>query len=305
MRNLKNVITILSRVAGLNLAGTFLMVSGVFAQETEKFLPISVSDSSYAYLKLANATFDEGQIEESVRYFGKSQSLVRYFPLQQYKYSLALYLNKEVVAAKREFYQAQKNNLFFYNENYLKQSPLVDKLVLSNEQYAELKSKCFSDSLCLFKNIRDRLIVLKSRDQNNRPQRKDIAVMDSLNQLELARILDTIPWPGIREVGMSGENAAFLIAQHADNDLVFQRRCLDLMHQEFLKNNILHSNYALIIDRFLVNNGSRQLFGSQVELNVKTNKYEPKPCLYPGEVEFLRALFQLPSLESYLKNFNH
>ena len=305
MKNLKNAIMTRSRVAGLNIACIFLIASGVFAQETNKFLPINFSDSSYAFLKLANSKFDEGRIKESVLYFGKSKSLVSYFPLQQYKYSLALYLNKEAVAAKREFYQAQKNNLFFYTENYLKQSPLVDKLVLSDEQYAELRSKCFSDSLCLFKNIREQLAELKSRDQNNRSGRKDILFMDSLNQLELAKILDTIPWPGIREVGMSGENAAFLIAQHADNDLTFQRRCLELMHREFLKNNILHSNYAMIIDRFLVNTGEKQLFGSQVELNPKTKKYEPKPCLYPDEVEFLRALFQLPSIESYLKNFNH
>lgn len=295
----------LLKETGLNLACSFLLFSQLHAQEVVDFLPIDFSDSSYTFLKLANAKFDEGKIGESVYYFEKSRSLTVFFPMQEYKYSLALYLNKEHVSAKRVFYEAQKDNLFFYNEKYLAQSPLVDKLVLSDDQYSELKSRCFSDSLCLFKEIQGQLLQLRSRDQNNRSQRSDVVQMDSLNQVEFAKILDAISWPGIQEVGMSGENAAFLIAQHADNNLDFQKKCLELMHAEFLRNNVLHSNYAMIIDRFLVNHGKKQLFGTQVEMNPKTNKYEPKPCLYPDEVAFLRTLFQLPSMDAYLKNFNH
>src|SRR6266567_7930146 len=45
----------------------------------------------------------------------------------------------------------------------------------------------------------------------------------------LKQVIADVGWPGISLVGEDGAFAAWLLAQHADRDPVFQRRCLDLM----------------------------------------------------------------------------
>lgn len=53
--------------------------------------------------------------------------------------------------------------------------------------------------------------------------------VDRDNTAWLRGVVDATGWPGRSRVGDDGAVAAWLIAQHADQDPAFQRRCLDLV----------------------------------------------------------------------------
>jgi len=53
--------------------------------------------------------------------------------------------------------------------------------------------------------------------------------IDRANREWLATVLDRYGWSGCTLAGKRAAESAWLIAQHADSDRAFQRRCLELM----------------------------------------------------------------------------
>jgi hypothetical protein len=58
-----------------------------------------------------------------------------------------------------------------------------------------------------------------------------VASVDAGNLAWLKETVAEVGWPGRSMVGEDGAHAAWLLAQHADRDPAFQRRCLDLVTQ--------------------------------------------------------------------------
>ena len=58
---------------------------------------------------------------------------------------------------------------------------------------------------------------------------EELSAIDSKNRTRLKEIVDQHGWPGKSMVGKDGAHAAWLLAQHADADLEFQKKCLALM----------------------------------------------------------------------------
>ena len=56
-----------------------------------------------------------------------------------------------------------------------------------------------------------------------------MAAADGENLPWLRQVITDVGWPGKSLVGEDGAHAAWLLAQHADSDPAFQRRCLDLL----------------------------------------------------------------------------
>jgi len=57
-------------------------------------------------------------------------------------------------------------------------------------------------------------------------------------------------------VGKKASQGAWLIAQHADHDLKFQKKCLKLLAEKLKIKKVEPRNFAYLTDRVLVN--SRQ-----------------------------------------------
>ncbi len=86
--------------------------------------------------------------------------------------------------------------------------------------------------------------------------------VDIKHTARLKQIIDEYGWPMDSMVGREGGLAAFLLAQHADLDPVFQRRCLERM-KSAPEGEVSKVDVAYLTDRVLVNDGKKQLFGTQ------------------------------------------
>ncbi len=132
---------------------------------------------------------------------------------------------------------------------------------------------------------------------------KNWATADSLNEIEAKKILKAYGYPGYDLVNEKGSEQFWAIAQHCDDDVAFQDRVLKLMKVQVAKNNANKENYALLVDRVLVNKHQKQIYGTQVHVDPKTHKATPLPLKYPKSVNKLRRQVGMEPLEKYLKSF--
>ena len=90
------------------------------------------------------------------------------------------------------------------------------------------------------------------------------ASIDNNNAKYLKQIVEQDGWPTISSVGATASQAAWLLVQHADHDIEFQKRCLALM-QNLPEGEINPANIAYLEDRILVNQGLPQRYGTQFQ----------------------------------------
>ena len=67
-------------------------------------------------------------------------------------------------------------------------------------------------------------------------------------------------------VGKVGAHNAWLLVQHCDEDKPFQKKCLKLMEALLPKGEVDKSDYAYLMDRVLVGEGKKQLYGTQTKI---------------------------------------
>jgi hypothetical protein len=125
---------------------------------------------------------------------------------------------------------------------------------------------------------------------------------DSVKRLQQKRIKEIYGqhgFLGFDKVGKEGSGSFWIVIQHADNDLEFQKKMLSAMKNELKKNNIKKSNFALLEDRVAVNSNKKQRFGTQVTYN-KIGQAIPKNGLLDTlKVNMLRKEFELPDIIEY------
>lgn len=90
------------------------------------------------------------------------------------------------------------------------------------------------------------------------------------------KIVQKMGWPDINKVGEDGVKAAWLIVQHADEDIDFQKYCLSLMKKSDKKGKELQEDLAYLIDRVAKNTGKKQTYGTQFYRDAR-GKYKPWP----------------------------
>lgn len=127
---------------------------------------------------------------------------------------------------------------------------------------------------------------------------KDLAAVDQRNTQRLREIVDEIGWPTRSKVGDKAEHLAWLIVQHADRDLAFQRRCLALMEDE-PPDEVCPRHLAYLEDRIRVAEGRPQRFGTQ--LTMTPQGLDAKSLEDPAHVDDRRRRVGLEPLADYVK----
>ena len=93
---------------------------------------------------------------------------------------------------------------------------------------------------------------------------------DSIYRLHCCRlkeILNQSGFPGIDMVGKDASSSFWLMVQHCDFDILFQKRVLEAMKFEVGKGNASSRKFARLTDRVMINQGKKQMFGTQVSYN--------------------------------------
>jgi N-acyl-D-aspartate/D-glutamate deacylase len=150
------------------------------------------------------------------------------------------------------------------------------------------------------KTISKKILLMVKRDQKMRRSRTFDNKIDIKNTREFKKIIKTNGWPKKSIFGEEVSNGAWLMVQHADHDVDFQKDCLKTLKSLEKRGEINRDLIPLLVDRVLVNQGRKQIYGTQFYMNEK-GELVPRPLSNPGEVNKLRKKYGLSSLASYKK----
>jgi hypothetical protein len=148
--------------------------------------------------------------------------------------------------------------------------------------------------------LRDELMAMRERDQKHRlPGQRDerlTAQADAANQSRLRAIVKEFGWPTLPMVGLKASQGAWLIVQHADNDLAFQQATLALITPLSEQGLVPKAHVAYLHDRV----SKPQRFGTQGAC-VGKGKWEPREIADAALVEERRKSMGLEPLAEYVK----
>jgi hypothetical protein len=123
--------------------------------------------------------------------------------------------------------------------------------------------------------------------------------LDQNHTQQMKQIVRRHGWSGEALVGPMGVNAAWLLVQHADHDLAFQKICLTLLESAVQRGDAQPRYLACLIDRIRVAEGLPQVYGTQFH-----GQAEPLPIENEAKVDERRAAMGLEPLADYVKFMN-
>ena len=112
-------------------------------------------------------------------------------------------------------------------------------------------------------------------------------------------IADKYGFPGFDLIGKESSNNYWMLVQHSDFDVAFQKRILKLMKPEVHKKNASGQYYAYLVDRINLNEGKQQIYGTQVIMGGNGTKL--KPCIDTLNLDKRRVSVGLKPIKEYLK----
>jgi len=129
-----------------------------------------------------------------------------------------------------------------------------------------------------------------------------IMAQDSINQIQVKKIIDTHGWLGKSEVGAKGNRTIWGVIQHAP--LETQEKYLPLLEKSVNKGESDPSDLALLKDRVALRQGKRQIYGSQIYMDSETKEMYVAPLIDPENVDKRRAEVGLGKLADYVRSWN-
>ena len=129
-----------------------------------------------------------------------------------------------------------------------------------------------------------------------------VTEVDAANTAWMKDLVAEHGWPGNSRVGEKGAGDAWLLVQHADQDLEFQERCLELLRQAVPAGEANPQHLAYLEDRVAMHRGRPQRYGTQFRPR-DGGGFEPYTLEDPARVDEWRASVGLEPLAEYAKNF--
>jgi hypothetical protein len=119
--------------------------------------------------------------------------------------------------------------------------------------------------------------------------------VDKKNTARMKEIVAAKGWPGKSLVGKDGASAAWLLVQHADLDVPFQKLCLARMEPMLKTGEIEAKDYAYLVDRVAVAEKRKQTYGTQLDEHHR----EPWPIEDEAHVDERRKSVGLGTMAEY------
>ncbi len=125
---------------------------------------------------------------------------------------------------------------------------------------------------------------------------------DSINLTRVKSILDEKGWLGANVVGARGVSAMFLVILHAD--LNIQLEYLPMIREAVEMGNFNVRNLALLEDKIALEEGGRQIYGTQISRDTASGVYYVSPLVEPEKVNERRSNVGLGKIEDYIKRWD-
>lgn len=126
--------------------------------------------------------------------------------------------------------------------------------------------------------------------------------VDNANLQWLKADLAAHGWPKISQYGAGADSQAWLLVQHADQDLPFQREVLTLLEALLPAKETSAKNYAYLYDRVAVAEGRPQRYGTQGHCT-GPGTWASREVEDPANLDKRRAEMGLNSELEYMKMF--
>jgi hypothetical protein len=123
--------------------------------------------------------------------------------------------------------------------------------------------------------------------------------LDGRNRQRLDEIVKEHGWPKRSVFGEGASGVAFLVVQHAELD--YQKKYLPLIKEAVAQKEARRSDLAMLEDRILTREGKKQIYGTQLRLNQKTQLMELYPIEDEENVDARRVGVGLEPLAQYVK----
>jgi tetratricopeptide (TPR) repeat protein len=127
---------------------------------------------------------------------------------------------------------------------------------------------------------------------------EEVSQIDEENRDWLKKVVAQHGWLGKSLVGKRASHAAWLLVQHADGDLQFQKDCLEKMKACPL-GEVAPIDIGYLTDRVLVAENQPQVYGTQCQ--AVNGDFQPKPCIDPEQLDERRKSIGLEPIKDYLE----
>jgi hypothetical protein len=127
--------------------------------------------------------------------------------------------------------------------------------------------------------------------------------VDSLNQATVFGILDKEGWPS--HLSDKANRAIWIVIDHSD--LAYRSKYLGLVKEKAEEGVLDKTDYAILNDRVLMEEGKPQIYGTQIKMaaTIVEDELAMQLCLwpveYPAALDSLRSTVGLSPIEEYLK----
>lgn len=152
-----------------------------------------------------------------------------------------------------------------------------------------------------------RLKILQQMESNNScnfdPELVlEMEKLDKQNTNALKTILNTYSWINISSFGQEADHNAWLLVQHADHDIEFQKKVLGMLEKLYPLKETRPDHFAYLYDRVAKNENRLQRYGTQG--NIINGKWIPDEIENIEKLDAYRYTIGLPPYEQYLNQLN-
>ena len=154
-----------------------------------------------------------------------------------------------------------------------------------------------SDEQQSLQAIAAEIIAMSERDQKMLKNDQWDSSIGAQHTRRMQEIVEEIGWPTIPKVGEHASYMAWLLVQHAYQERLFQKQCLELM-KTLPADEVKPSNIAYLEDRVRVSDGRPQLYGTQFHTD-EHGRFGPFTIEDPENVDQRRASVGLGTLAEY------
>lgn len=149
--------------------------------------------------------------------------------------------------------------------------------------------------------IRTRLDFSRMKDPGQKKLLQQMRIVDRANTARLKVLFEHCGFPDKDQHGETAPGDAWLMVQHADHDVAFQKQALALIEgMAAQRKEPLGKSYAYLSDRIAVAERRPQAYGTQLMAPVEQPcHFEFNPMDDREKVEERRAALGLPPLDIY------